>query len=272
MHERALEILISRAVPHTFGENYKLVAQQLSLRSGRLDLLLCDTADQLYIVEIKKGTATYLAVSQVAQYVQDLQLQAGISAIGWVVAHDIPPSIRKRAETEGVRTTSISLETCENLMTHLGMSEGDLLGDRLVPGVLAGGGVRCAKGSSVAFEVAMSSLPALTSSLIRELITKPFYESASGKMQTIITYRGIKLGGFNRTHKHFYLCGGLILSADQRSFLKENRFVYKTKTQASSSHEHDWWQSKLEDIAAIQTAIQYFSRFIDNVLMNRSEC
>ena len=170
MRERSLEILVSRAIRQVFGPNYELIARQLSLPNGRLDLLIRDSDGQRYVVEIKKGAATKPAVDQVRQYLRDFETDGGILAVGWIVAHEIPAQVEAYAGSFGVRTTAVSLETCRLLMGQLGICDADLLGKRLRDGILAGGGVRWKNGSSVDFESAMAALPQLHPDQVENLL------------------------------------------------------------------------------------------------------
>ena len=58
MLERELEILIRIAPENFLPEGWSLIAQQLSLPSGRLDMLYSDQLGDKHIVELKKGRAT----------------------------------------------------------------------------------------------------------------------------------------------------------------------------------------------------------------------
>lgn len=266
MNERYFEILISRAVPHIFGHNFRLTAQQLSLTSGRLDLLVEDHRKKKHVVEVKKGAAVISAVDQVRGYVADFARDAGIVAQGWVVANKIPEQTRLFAELHSIRTMAISFEECQTIKSSLGLSESELLGKRIERGTLFGGGVREFKKNAVTFEIAATGMPAMTANLAGRILAKPFYKLPSGLMQTVVVYRGIKLGGFNRKHKHFYISTGVVLSEKHAQELKNLGFVFKTKTQSSSTHEHTWWSVPLDAVGPSESAISFFSSVVDERL------
>ena len=57
------------------------------------------------------------------------------------------------------------------------------------------------------------------------------------KMQTQVWVRGIRVGGYNRRNRHFYLLIGAVDELGRQN-IQKNGFEFKTK-----SSGHRWWQA-----------------------------
>ncbi len=71
-YEKDLEDLIVRD-PSMLGPGVHIIARQLRLEGGRLDLLALDSLDRLTVAELKPGAPTSSAVGQVLYYASVLQ-------------------------------------------------------------------------------------------------------------------------------------------------------------------------------------------------------
>jgi len=267
MHERAFEILVRHCLEDIFEVGWRLIAQQLSLPSGRLDLLVADNFDNRHLLELKKGGASIAAIAQASRYSEDLSvLLDGATVTPWVVAHEIPTRVAEHAAIAGVKTLAISNASCEQLMMARGLCERDLLGDRRAPGVLHGGSGKAGLWETVDNEEAFRDMPDSMASLLRQLESAPHFIAQSGKMQTAIYYRGVKLGGVNRMHRHCYVSEGVVLRNEFAEFLLQHGFQRKRKTQASSSHEHIWWQAPWQHSVQFGSALQQAQLVVDRSL------
>ena len=267
MHERAFEILVRNCLEDIFGIGWHLIAQQLTLPSGRLDLLIADGFDNRHLLELKKGRATPAAIAQTVRYAKELSaLLDGAPVMPWVIAHELPTQVAEQAAIAGVKTLGISLAKCETLMMARGLDERDLLGDRRIAGVLHGGSGKAELWESVDNEEAFSEIPATMTSLLRQLERAAHFIVHSGRMQTAVYYRGVKLGGVNRKHRHCYISDGVVLRNEFVEFLLHHGFRRKCKTQASSSHEHIWWQGPWQHSVQFGSALQRAQLVVDHSL------
>lgn len=67
MNERQMEIIISRGIAPVLGVGHELLAQQVGVGVGRLDLLVARPDGARQVVELKKGRLAKKHVEQVSQ-------------------------------------------------------------------------------------------------------------------------------------------------------------------------------------------------------------
>lgn len=268
-NERYFEILLSRAVPIVFGDHFSLIAQQLTLPSGRVDLLLQDNAGAKHIVEVKKDQAKLEAVLQVMRYVADFRQIANTPVFGWVVANSIPQQTKLFADENGIGCLAVPFDQYGAIMQQAGLTEPELMGERVQQGILMGGGVQQFRANAVTFDEAASLLPEPTQAFVRTLAQTEYFSFACGKMQMAIIFKGIKIGGFNRSHRHVFISSNIVLDAQDEAALDSNGFVMVRKTQESSTHMHVYWKTGLTQIAGTQRVIEHFCRSIDRRLFGR---
>jgi hypothetical protein len=267
--ERYFEILLSRSVTHVFGDGYSLIAQQLTLPSGRIDMLLQHRDGAKHVIEVKKDRAKPDAVDQVARYVEDFRLQGPNIVQGWVVANEIPEQTDNYARDNGVRTLAIPENNYPAIMAASGISEKELLGKRVEAGILIGGGVQSFRKNEEPLEDAVSELRADLRTYVMQQLSTGTFEFQSGKMQIAIIYRGVKIGGINRGHKHNFISSNIILDGADEAVLANNGFVRITKTQASSTHIHVYWKNRIDDVEALNNVLAHFSASIDRRLFSK---
>lgn len=258
MNERSFEILVRQCAEVIFCSGWQLIAQQLSLSSGRLDLLFLDAESQRHVVELKKGRAKLDAITQTVRYAEELSnLLDGAVVVPWLVAHEIPVNVRAHASQLGVRTRAVSNAECEVLMKSSGLGERELFGVRRAEGVLHGGAGRGGIWGKVDNDVAYSSLPQEMASVLRDLEKRKNFLVRSGAMQTVVHYRGVKLGGVNRVHRggHGYISEGVVLGGEFSMLLENLGFRRMTKTQSGNSHEHIWWEISAISAGEFECAI-----------------
>lgn len=266
--ERYFEILLSRSVPLVFGEDYSLIAHQLTLPSGRVDMLLEHSDGTKHIIEVKKDRAKVDAVDQVVRYVDDFKTNFEGQVTGWVVANSIPEQTEHYADQLGVRCLSVPTSSYPQIMAAAGIDEQDLLGQRIQAGILIGGGVQNFRKNAVPFEDAVKITPETVRSYLVDLKTEGKFELACGKMQIVVTYRGVKIGGFNRSHRKSFISSNIVLDAQDESVLAENNFTMIRKTQTNSSHVHVYWAIALDDTQAMDAALRHFAASIDRRLFS----
>ena len=268
MLEREFEILLTSYKNEFFPNDWKLVAQQLGLPGGRLDLLYKDGNKVLQLVEIKKGRAPKKTIEQVLGYLKDLAAENPTKKVmAWVVAHSIGNEVKAYALEHGVNTLEIPESKCYQVMEKCGVSENDLLGVRLRQGVLNGGngGIRAGNTDN---NQAFSEMPQNIETFFRELIREPGLKVHSGNMQSTIAYQGLKLGGYNRKHRkgHWYISSGIVISPDFEQLLDSLSFERMTKIQKGSLHEHIWWELRKEKVPNFQKVMKYAKNLIDKSL------
>ncbi|MEP3686349.1 MAG: endonuclease NucS domain-containing protein [Sulfitobacter dubius] len=264
--ERYFEILLSRSVMHVFGDGYSLIAQQLTLPSGRIDMLLQHRDGTKHVIEVKKDKAKPHAIDQVTRYVEDFKLHSAGNVQGWVVANEIPEQTDSYAKDNGVRTLAIPEKNYPAIMAVSGISEEELLGKRVEAGILIGGGVQSFRKNGVPLEDAVAELNADMRAYVMHQHHAGTFEFQSGKMQIAIIYKGIKIGGINRGHKHNFISSNIIVDGADEAILTNNGFVRITKTQVSSSHVHVYWKNRIDDVEALDNVLMHFSASIDRRL------
>jgi hypothetical protein len=272
--ERSFEILVRLCARDVFPGDWELIAQQLSLPSGRLDLLFADSERRRHLIELKKGSAKRESVDQANRYGKDLtQMLDGATVIPWVVAHGIPSDVADYAGTAGVRTCAISTIRCDEIIKKRSITEADLIGKRREAGVLHGGDGKGGLRRPVDNAEAFGQMPAGVASLLRALESVPHFEVRSGGMQTVIHYRGVKLGGVNRSHRGgvAYLSEGVVLHAAFSEQLRRLGFRRMSKTQAGSGHEHSWWETSSTRTEEIEQATRLAREVVDRALRIEQE-
>lgn len=275
MLERDFEIIIRVSVEDIFGLGWHLRAQQLSLDSGRIDLLLGDPELNLHLIEIKKGKATGSALDQVESYASDLASaktrEGKITA--WIVAHDIPDRLAQAATGRGIRFLAVSEAECERLMHRHGIDDATLLARRRDGKVLWGGGPKRGLRNIVPNEEALAEMPESLANGLCGFCSHWGIEMASGGMQTVLHYKGVKLGGVNRRHRggHCYISAGVVLTIEVANLLEEQGFRRMTKTQKSSRHEHIWWESPWNNVEGFLSALTQARRVVDRALMDEPD-
>jgi hypothetical protein len=267
--ERELEILIRIAPENFLPEGWSLIAQQLGLPSGRLDMLYSDQLGDKHIVELKKGRATESAVDQVLRYATDLRLQSNLSGvIPWVIANEITEKTRKFAIEKNVRTLEITREKCFEVIEKNGITASDLLGKRLQPDVLHGGSGGVRKNSIVPFSEVKSQVDLEVADVLQDIKALDGIQLVSGAMQTTVSYKGVKLGGYNRKHRggHGYLSEGVIINIDIERSIKRLGFTRSTKPQKNKGHEHVWWELSKRKIEVFPKGIALAMKLVDEIL------
>lgn len=266
MNERTLEIIVTHNIQAIFGEGWKLLAQQLVLDAGRIDLLISDHLGAKHLIELKKGTARPSAAEQVLGYAAELtKMLDGQEVQPWVVAHDLHASLVECATDQRVRCKALPIGFCEQLALRAGLSELDLIGNRRRPGILHGGSGKPGVWELVDLEPALAQLDAKTCRKLRELSSTPHLELRCGRMQIVLMYRGVKIGGVNRSHRHFYISEGAVLNSAHEGALISLNFFKKSKPQ-TGGHEHVWWQAPLSNAEGFEGALQRSIQTIDHAL------
>lgn len=265
--ERYLEILVSRSPAVVFGVGFRVVAQQLTLPSGRVDLLLEDGSGRKHIVELKKDEAKVEAINQVHRYLIDFRNLHSGQVDAWVVANAINPVAQVYAETLGIRTLSIPESNYPRIMREAKLNLEDLYGERVSPGVLMGGGVQKFKKNNVELENALSLLPDTARNVVAALKKFPKVSFEAGKLQVVVLFNGIKVGGIN--HLHCYISSNIVLDAADSKILLDNSFARVAKTQAKSSHVHVYWKSNLRNLSGIESVYEHFFAVVEKRIFSR---
>ena len=267
MLEREFEILL-RTHPKEFLPNdWLLKAQQLSLDSGRLDMLYTDAKSTLHIVELKKGLAPKASVDQVLRYAADIRIKIKkTDVVPWIIANEISLSTITYANSFAVKTLAIPLTKIYQVIEKKNILASDLKIGRLGKGVLHGGSGGVRANQLVDNEIIFSEISPDVAHILREINTIDDIEMTSGGMQTSIKYKGIKLGGYNRKHRGgcAYISTGVIINKEIEFLLKTLNFTRMAKTQKGSSHEHVWWEVKSNHIKSLPIAIAAAIDIVDD--------
>lgn len=269
MLERSFEIIVRRCPEEIFGKGWELRAQQLSVQSGRIDLLFSDRNGIRNVVELKKGRATRRAIEQVLGYASDLSRELDcVDVVPWVVAHEIPSKVANYAAQVGVRTKAVSLEDCKDIVVRNEITEGDLIGRRKDGSVISGGSPKRGLRNKVPNETAYAEMPIEMADTLRKIEKQPHIDIASGNMQTVVYYWDIQLGGVNRKHSGgvAYIVSGTVLTPEHEIRLAQLGFKRMTKTQQGSNHEHNWWETPWRRASAFFRAVEDAKGLVDRAL------
>jgi hypothetical protein len=185
-----------------------------------------------------------------------------------VVAHEIPGEVANLAASHGVRLLALDPTRCEALIRNHGLTDADLLGPRRTGGVLHGGGAKGGLRNPVDNAVALRAMPDGIAAFLTQLESTPLVEVRSGGMQTVIHYRGVKLGGVNRVDRGgvAYVSEGVVVREEFVAQLTKLGFQRKTKRQRGSAHEHVWWEISVQEVAAARRAIELARAMVDRAL------
>ena len=271
MNERQMEIIVSRGLESVLGDGHRLLAQQIGLDSGRLDLLVSRPDGSLMVVELKKGRLTRSHVDQVRNYSDTLSMDIGKHVAAMVIAQQAHPRTADLADRRGVRFNAISEERLHEIAKQIGLSESDLLGNRLTNGVLFGGGSGTGLRTSVPLHSALAECPNPIRRLVESLEAQIKHARFNaGTTQIVLHYGGIKVGGLNRRDRKgcSYVATGVVLSPQHEEALARNRFVRMSRN-STGKHEHVWWDlswSVSEYARLTENAYRYFFKVIDDAL------
>ncbi len=263
MKERTLEIIVTNNIPDVFGSGFFLAAQQLSSPSGRIDLLVTDGKDN-WIAELKRGQANRKAVDQVLRYVAHYR-SVGELVGGWIVAHEVPDEVADYAKVHGIRTTTVSVSKCEELITKAGLSEATLSGVRVQAGVVKGGGAMRFGKNEVSFDDALLSMDQECTAFFQEINTRAGIEIISGAMQSTIIYKGVKIGGLRRKNPVFYVLSGLVVDRETEDIILNHGFRKMQKQSKNDHHQHIWYESKTSNLQAMKAVCKDQFRRVDRI-------
>ncbi len=109
MLERDMEELIARFTEDFFrGAGLQLKGRQQSFAEvGRFDLLFSDPHGTNVLMELKARVAKYEDASQLAKYKDELQHRGVTNILMWLVAPQIPNSVREFLDRIGIEYTEI---------------------------------------------------------------------------------------------------------------------------------------------------------------------
>jgi hypothetical protein len=267
--ERYLEILVSLAPDLIFGPSFRVIAQQLTLPSGRLDLLLEDQHGTKHVAELKKDIAKPEAVHQVVRYVQDFRAYYSGNVVGWVVANGISEATLSLAAKEGIRTLEVPESSYQSILVRKGIPDSKLLGDRIQSGILVGGGSQRLSSGQINLSAVLARLPNVTGSYIRDLLACDGVSMNHGKLQTAIIYKGVKIGGVNKLH--FFISTNIVTEMRDEDALLRSGFQRHQKTQINSSHTHVYWTIGPMQVGSVDLVLRHFFRKIDGILFSSGE-
>lgn len=263
MLERSLEIVCVNAPKRIFGNEWKVIAQQLNLPSGRLDVLLSNESGSIQVVELKKGAANLAALSQVARYKFDLMASfPGKNVVACVLAHAIPSQIRAKATEMEISCIELPMKSIDEIRQEFGIDDSVLLGKRKIQGIISGGQARKSQVGKVPNNEAYQAMPECIRTNISALECSEHFRIYSMKMQTIILYREIKIGGINRKHRGgvAYIASGVVNSEHIANSLFNLGF-----REMHDGRSHYWYETNWKNCSEIQEAISLTTSNIEEI-------
>src|SRR4051794_27076701 len=109
MLERDMEDLIANYPDEFFpGRGFELIGRQQSFAGvGRFDLLFEDSFKTKILMELKAVSARYEVATQLAKYRDELRNQGTNDVLMWLVAPQVPNSVREFLERIGIEHSEI---------------------------------------------------------------------------------------------------------------------------------------------------------------------
>lgn len=261
MLERSLEIVCVNVPDQIFGPEWKVIAQQLTLPSGRLDILLSDSNGTMCVVELKKGSANTDALNQVLRYQNDLKLSFPENNVtSCVLAHSVPLETSRKASEMGIQCIELTLAEIDQIRLEFNLDDALLIGTRKIKGIISGGQNRKPNTSIISNESAFSEMPECLRILMSDLEKTANFRIYSMKMQTMILYHEIKIGGINRKHRGgcAYISIGVVNSEAFVTNLNSLGF-----REMNDGRNHYWYETKWNDCDNIQSALLLATSAID---------
>jgi hypothetical protein len=263
MLERSLEIVCVNAPKKIFGNEWKVIAQQLNLPSGRLDVLLSNESGSIQVVELKKGAANLAALSQVTRYKIDLMASfPGKNVVACILAHAIPSQIRTKAIEMGISCIELPMKSIDEIRQEFGIDDSVLLGKRKIQGILSGGQARKSQTGRVSNNEAYQAMPKCIETNLSTLESSEHFRIYSMIMQTIILYREIKIGGINRKHRGgvAYIASGVVNSEHLANSLFSLGF-----REMHDGRSHYWYETSWNNCSEIKDAISLTTSNIEEI-------
>ena len=261
MLERSLEIVCVNVPERIFGPKWKVIAQQLTLPSGRLDILLSDSNGAMCVVELKKGSANTDALNQVLRYQNDLKLSFPENNVtSCVLAHSVTLETARKASEMGIHCIELPLAEIDQIRLEFNLDDALLIGTRKIKGIISGGQTRKVNNSTISNEEAFSEMPVCLNILMSGLEQTANFRIYSMKMQTIILYHEIKIGGINRKHRGgcAYIAIGVVNSESFVTNLNSLDF-----REMNDGRNHYWYETKWDNCENIQSALFLATSTID---------
>lgn len=261
MLERSLEIVCVNVPERIFGPEWKVIAQQLTLPSGRLDILLSDSNGAMCVVELKKGSANTDALNQVQRYQKDLKMSFPENNVkSCVLAHSVPLETARKASEMGILCIELPLAEIDQIRLEFNLNDALLIGTRKIKGIISGGQTRKASNSTISNDEAFSEMPECLKILMNGLEQTEKFRIYSMKMQTIILYHEIKIGGINRKHRGgcAYIAIGVVNS---EPFV--NKLIALGFREMNDGRNHYWYETKWDNCENIQSALVLATSTID---------
>ena len=111
MLERDMEDLIAKHPDDFFpGRGFELLGRQRSFTGvGRFDLLFKDRFETRILMELKAVSAKYEVATQLAKYKDELKARGENDVLMWLVAPQIPNSVRESLDRIGIEYSEIHL-------------------------------------------------------------------------------------------------------------------------------------------------------------------
>lgn len=263
MLERSLEIVCVNAPQRIFGAEWSVIAQQLCLPSGRLDILLSNEAGSIQVVELKKGSANLAAFSQVNRYKKDLESAfPSINVMACVLAHEVPEKVRLAAHNMGISYIELQMKEIDAIRHEFEIDDLALIGKRKIQGILSGGHSRKSKAARAPNSEAYQTMPECVKSHLISLENSENFCVYSMQMQTIILYREIKLGGINRKHRGgcAYIASGVVNAEAIASKLLDLGF-----REMHDGRSHYWYETGWNNCSGIKEAISLTTKNIESI-------
>ncbi|MDP9161438.1 MAG: endonuclease NucS [Acidobacteriota bacterium] len=124
MNERDMEDLIASYPDDFFAtKGFKLKGRQQSFAGvGRFDLLFEDRFDTRILMELKADSAKYEVATQLAKYKDELQARGEKHILMWLVAPQIPNSVREFLDRIGIEYSEIHFTEFRRIAERHGIS------------------------------------------------------------------------------------------------------------------------------------------------------
>ena len=256
-NETPFENLIVKFPQELLEEKWKIVGQQRQLGKFITDLICKDEQGNRHILELKSPEAHPDAVDQVLRYKKEyLRHYPEKKVTPWIVAQKITGKCQNYADSKEVKYKIIPQDKCELILAKYNIRMSEISKKSKNESVFYGGGSQ--KKTMFNNEEAYNSISKELALFLKNLVDAKKIELINQKMQTMIYYRGIKLGGVYRDGNIAYLAKGILFrQKDEQDFIL---WGFKEKTHKNG---HTWLQISSKKTNPIKNAFERIFNLID---------
>jgi hypothetical protein len=156
----------------------------------------------------------------------------------------------------------LPMHQIDQIRQEFGIDDSVLLGQRKIQGILHGGQTKKSQIGKVSNAEAFLAMPECISKYLTDLEQAENFRIYSMKMQTVILYREIKIGGINRIHRGgcAYIASGVVNSVQIANSLEAIGFK-----EMHDGRSHYWYELSWNNCDDIKSAISIVIENIEDI-------